>query len=148
MPMYQAFKCTACGAQNAASSEASCGFCGSAAPASARPREVVVQAPSYQAAPPPLVDEGVAVDGAGVVCRSCGRYASVPGKRMPGNLAIEVILWFFYLFPGVIYTIWRRQDSNAVKYCVECDSKDLLPIFSPEGQLVFSRKYGRKPLLR
>ena len=156
MPMYQAFKCTACGAQNAAGPEASCGFCVSAAPASALSKEVrthrrslfVDPAPSYQAAPPPPVDEGIAVDGTGVVCRSCGRYAAIPGKRMPGNLALEVLLWFFYLIPGVIYTMWRRQDSNAVRYCTECDSQDLLPIFSPEGQLVFSRKYGRKPLLR
>jgi len=115
MPMYQAFKCTACGAQNAASSEASCGFCGSAAPASALSKEVrthrrslfVDPAPSYQAAPPPPVDEGIAVDGTGVVCRSCGRYAAVAGKRMPGNLALEVLLWFFYLIPGVIYTMWQ-----------------------------------------
>lgn len=67
---------------------------------------------------------------------------------MPGYLVLEVFLWFFYIFPGVIYSIWRRQDSNAVKYCTGCESQELVPVFSPEGQATFRRKYGRKPVLR
>jgi len=147
--MYLAFKCTDCGAQNSAGSEACCAFCGSPAPASASPQPAVVHAPAHQATPPPVPEDlGIAVDGTGVVCRSCGRYASIPSKRMPGYVVLEVFLWFFYIIPGVIYSNWRRQDSNALKYCGECESQDLLPVFSPEAQLVFKRKYGRKPLLR
>jgi ribosomal protein L37E len=145
--MYQAFKCTGCGAQNAAAAEGECAFCGSPAPENARPK-AAVPASVPPPAPPLPMEATVSVDGTGVVCRACGRYASVPGRRMPGNLVLEIVLWCFYLFPGIIYTIWRRQDSSAVKYCVGCNSDDLLPVISTEGQEVFRRKYGRKPSLR
>ncbi len=130
-----------------AGAEGACSFCGSPAPETARPKETVrVSIPVV--VPPLPVEEAVSVDGAGVVCRSCGRYASVPGQRMPGNLVLEVLLWLFYLIPGIIYSVWRRQDSNAVKFCVGCNGTDLLPVVTTEGQEVFRRKYGRRPAIR
>lgn len=65
-------------------------------------------------------------DGA-YLCRCCG-FVGVPRKARRGNGALEFILWWFFLLPGLIYSIWR--SGNYIKLCPTCDKSDLIPAFS------------------
>ena len=51
-------------------------------------------------------------------CTSCSSYFAYPGKK--GNGWIELILYFFYIIPGIIYSVWRRKESSKV--CPKCKS--------------------------
>jgi len=41
-----------------------------------------------------------------------------------GNGWIELVLYFFYIIPGVIYSIWRRSDPPNV--CPLCKAPGLV----------------------
>jgi ribosomal protein S27E len=51
-------------------------------------------------------------------CTACHAYFARPAMR--GNGWIELILYFCYFIPGVIYSVWRR-GGNA-KTCPNCKS--------------------------
>lgn len=55
-------------------------------------------------------------------CTSCSTY--VPNKGMKGNGWIELVLYFFYLVPGIIYSLWRRTGNTGV--CPNCKSASLI----------------------
>lgn len=139
--IVEPYTCKSCGAANPGGGLNTCDFCGAAAP-------VVRSAPPpvpVAASPRPVEDEGIGVSSAGWVCRSCSTYVSIPGKEMPGSLVLEIFLWFLYIIPGVLYTMWRRSEGNAVKVCSACGSHEFTPVASPEGRSLFMRKYGRRP---
>lgn len=51
------------------------------------------------------------------VCMECGcQRDPVDAKR--GLLVIEIFMWFLYILPGVIYSIWRRVRRQQV--CSKC----------------------------
>jgi hypothetical protein len=66
--------------------------------------------------------------GAMFYCKTCGNV----GQRIevrPGSGCLELLLWLFFLLPGIIYSIWR---SNAVhKACPKCGSREMIPADSP-----------------
>ena len=65
------------------------------------------------------------------ICSNCG----VQGKgkdNTSGSLAVEIILWFFFILPGLIYSIWRL--STRKKVCSECGQDALIPIDTPRGK--------------
>lgn len=141
---YDAFSCKSCGAQNPAGAAISpaCEFCGAAAPAPKAPA-----APAQIPAAPremPL-DDGIGVSSFGHVCSSCRTYVSVPKKEMPGSSGVEILLWFFYIVPGILYSMWRRNEDNWTPVCANCNSKRFVPVSSPEGRRLFEAKYGRRP---
>lgn len=65
------------------------------------------------------------------ICTSCG-YRGKPKKWTKGSFAIEIVLWFFFLIPGLIYTIWRL--CNKVEVCPSCRQPTMIPSHSPMGQ--------------
>lgn len=65
-----------------------------------------------------------------LICTICGYTGSK--KKNKGNGWIEIILWFFFLIPGIIYSIWRRSDKQNV--CLKCGNKSMIPTDSPQGQ--------------
>lgn len=65
------------------------------------------------------------------VCSNCG-YLVKPVKVVRGNLATEIILWFFFLIPGICYSVWRTSGKEMV--CPKCNSSQLVPIDSPKGE--------------
>ncbi len=68
---------------------------------------------------------------ANVICKECG-YVGKSKKITKGSIFIEIILWLFFLIPGLIYSIWRlttRCDS-----CPKCKHKTVIPIDSPIGE--------------
>lgn len=51
------------------------------------------------------------------ICMECGcQRDPVNAKR--GLLVIEIFMWFLYIVPGVIYSIWRRVRTQRV--CPNC----------------------------
>lgn len=65
------------------------------------------------------------------VCNNCG-YLVEPVKVVRGNLATEIILWFFFLIPGICYSVWRTSGKEMV--CPKCNSSQLVPTDSPKGK--------------
>lgn len=58
-------------------------------------------------------------------CRHCDYH----GQQLtvtPGSFIIEIILWCFYIIPGLIYSVWRC--SARKKVCPECKSEHMIPI--------------------
>jgi ssDNA-binding Zn-finger/Zn-ribbon topoisomerase 1 len=72
------------------------------------------------------------------VCKDCG-YKGAVKKTRKGSLLIEIILWFCFLIPGLIYTVWRF--TNRVYFCPSCRSHKMLAIDSPLG-----RQLGQNPI--
>ena len=66
-----------------------------------------------------------------LICSSCG-YIGIPNKVNKGSGAVEIILWLLFLFPGLIYSVWRRSAKPNV--CPSCGNKTLIPLDSPVGK--------------
>lgn len=58
-------------------------------------------------------------------CAFCG-YEGRAQKMTKGSFILEVVLWFFFIIPGFIYSIWRLM--NKVKVCPVCHHESLIPI--------------------
>ena len=68
------------------------------------------------------------VAGQGMYCKKCGNVG--PTKRiMKGSFAMELVLWLFFLLPGLIYSIWRLTTSG--QGCSVCGSDDVIPANAP-----------------
>jgi hypothetical protein len=80
----------------------------------------------------------------GYICSSCG-YRGKPQTRTQGNILIEIILWFFFLIPGLIYSIWRMASRKKV--CPKCNLETMIPLNSPIGQKMLkeTKKYDQEP---
>jgi hypothetical protein len=66
-----------------------------------------------------------------LICSACGHVGS--GKNTPkGSLGVEILLWLFFIIPGLIYSIWRQSSYH--KACPVCGSANLIPVDSPVGQ--------------
>lgn len=64
-------------------------------------------------------------------CTTCGDINN--GKRkVPGTFLVELALWLLFLFPGLIYSLWRV--SSAKRVCRRCESPTLIPLDSPIAQ--------------
>lgn len=72
-----------------------------------------------------------------LICTLCG-YAGSVGKKNKGSDLIEVVLWLFFLIPGIIYSIWRRSDKQSV--CPKCGNKTMIPADSPQGQRLMAEQ--------
>jgi hypothetical protein len=61
-------------------------------------------------------------------CPSCGRIGR-PKRITPGYFVLEVVLWLFFIIPGLIYSVWRL----AARYdgCPYCEQKGMIPTDSP-----------------
>lgn len=66
-----------------------------------------------------------------MICTNCGQVTN--GKTaVKGNIAIEIVLWLFFIIPGIIYSLWR--SSSRHKVCPVCGSTNLVPIDTPNGK--------------
>jgi hypothetical protein len=69
-----------------------------------------------------------------MVCTQCGGTATESHTK--GSFLIEILLWFFFCVPGVIYSIWRLTTRGKV--CSGCKSERLVPANSPAGRQMLS----------
>jgi hypothetical protein len=65
------------------------------------------------------------------VCSSCG-FVGSPEIKYKGSIWIEIILWLFFLIPGIIYSIWR-VGSKFLR-CPMCNGITIIPVNTPVGQ--------------
>ena len=73
------------------------------------------------------------------ICTQCG----TGGKQKlitKGNLGLEIILWLFFLLPGIIYSIWRH--ASRTKGCPKCNGP-MVSTDSPIGADLL-QKYHKK----
>lgn len=73
-----------------------------------------------------------------LICETCGCIVDRPVTITKGSFWIEIVLWFFFLVPGLIYTIWRL--TTRYHACPACRGGSLLPLGSPRGKIL-SREY-------
>lgn len=61
-------------------------------------------------------------------CKSCG-HEGRPDSDTPGSTLIELVLWLFFIIPGLVYSLWRLNQRHKV--CSACSSADIIPSNSP-----------------
>lgn len=57
-------------------------------------------------------------------CVTCG-YIGSEKSTTKGSIWIEIVLWIFFIVPGVIYSIWRL--TTRTKGCPKCRSVMISP---------------------
>lgn len=72
------------------------------------------------------------------VCKSEGK----PVTKTKGSLLVEIGLWLFFIFPGIIYSLWRI--SGREKVCRFCGSTNLIPLDSPYAKEISKKQYQFK----
>lgn len=65
-----------------------------------------------------------------LICTQCG-HIEKPQYRANGSLGVEIILYFFFFVPGLIYSVWRRSTAKVT--CTNCKSTVLIPLGSPRA---------------
>jgi hypothetical protein len=68
------------------------------------------------------------------ICSNCGTIG-MPIAYTPGSGWIELILWFCFFIPGLIYSIWRW--SSIIDVCPECGKDTMVPLNTPMGEKLF-----------
>lgn len=63
-------------------------------------------------------------------CNTCHNYSSIAMRK--GNPWIELVLYLLYIFPGIIYTFWRRWGPPNL--CPTCRSGTLVPAWAAQVQ--------------
>jgi len=76
-----------------------------------------------------------------LICSQCG-YTGEAKTAIKGSMGIELILWIFFIIPGLIYSVWRSGSRH--KSCPVCGSTNLIPINSPVGKKLLADQ-GKKP---
>jgi hypothetical protein len=64
------------------------------------------------------------------ICPNCG-FRGRSRRVTKGNFLIEIILWLFFIIPGLIYSIWRLGSRYSA--CPSCGAPYMVPINSPRG---------------
>ena len=64
------------------------------------------------------------------ICSNCG-YLGQPETIKKGSDFMEMILWWCFLLPGFIYSIWRL--TTRYKVCPGCKAPYMVPLNSPRG---------------
>jgi hypothetical protein len=73
-----------------------------------------------------------------MICKQCGT-AHDGSVNLPGHGWIEFLLWFAYLVPGAIYSIWRRSKRQPT--CRACGSREMVAVHTPVGAKLVREHY-------
>lgn len=65
------------------------------------------------------------------ICTACG-HVGRPDRITKGSFLIEIVLWLFFIVPGLIYTIWRLTSKHSA--CPKCSNPTIIPVDTPKGQ--------------
>lgn len=66
-----------------------------------------------------------------MACLKCGTVA-VPIKVVRGSMGMELLLWIFFILPGVLYSLWRLTSKHIA--CPSCGSADIISENSPRAR--------------
>jgi hypothetical protein len=72
------------------------------------------------------------------ICTTCG-YVGFPKSYIKGNLGTELLLWCFFIVPGMIYSVWRF--TTRYHGCPICKNATMIPIETPMGQKLLKELY-------
>ena len=61
-------------------------------------------------------------------CQNCGTKAK-PKKITKGSIGMEIVLWIFFIVPGLIYSVWRLSTRQSA--CPSCKQPGMIPLSSP-----------------
>jgi hypothetical protein len=71
------------------------------------------------------------------LCTVCGAVGTTK-RNMKGSLLTELLLWCFFLLPGLIYSIWRH--STIAQVCRICGSPAVIHMASPVARQVLANR--------
>lgn len=71
-----------------------------------------------------------------LICRTCGTMGNAEVQRR-GSATLEVFFYFFLVFPGIFYSIWR--SGKRKRTCKACGTSDLIPIGTPAGRSLLNK---------
>lgn len=77
-----------------------------------------------------------------MVCATCGHLGKTT-QVTRGSIWIEIILWCFFILPGVIYSLWRLTTRKQA--CTACHGEALVPPDSPVGRKLLA-EHGAQPV--
>lgn len=66
-----------------------------------------------------------------LVCTTCHTVGRTK-TQVKGTMITEIILWIFFLVPGILYSIWRLASKQKV--CAACGSPALVPVTTAVGK--------------
>lgn len=75
------------------------------------------------------------------LCTSCG-YIGETKTTAKGSTDTEIILWFCFLIPGLIYSIWRFRSRHEI--CPICDQATIIPADSPKAQQIIRENRAKQ----
>ena len=75
------------------------------------------------------------------LCTSCGVVGEME-TITKGSTDTEIILWFCFLIPGLIYSIWRFHFRH--EECPICDQTTIIPADSPEAQKIIRKNRAKQ----
>jgi len=70
-------------------------------------------------------------------CPNCGTQAE-PKKKIKGSAVTEIVLWLFFILPGLIYSIWRLSSRHLA--CPKCGAPGMIPRNSPVAQKALRKR--------
>jgi hypothetical protein len=73
-------------------------------------------------------------------CTACGNVGH-PVLVKKGSTGTAFLLWFFFLLPGIIYSIWRANSEHEA--CRTCGSPQVIPVDSPMAQKLMGDDYRK-----
>lgn len=65
------------------------------------------------------------------ICSNCG-FTGPAKKVTKGSTLMELVLWLCFIFPGLLYSMWRLSSKHMA--CPQCGSTQLIPLDSPRGK--------------
>jgi hypothetical protein len=71
------------------------------------------------------------------VCTMCG-HVGRPVTTTKGSFIIEILMYFLFIIPGLIYTIWRA--TTRYRACPACKNAAMIPASTPRGQQLIAEK--------
>ena len=74
-------------------------------------------------------------------CNACNNFT--PTALRKGSGWIELILYLFYIIPGIIYSVWRRSGEPTV--CPICKAAALVPAATAKPRPVVNREESVNP---
>ena len=77
--------------------------------------------------------------GAGMVCANCSTTGAAR-RRRKGSDGVEVLMWLFFLLPGIVYSTWRRSGKTQWFECHACGSTDLIPLDSQRAHALLGEE--------
>lgn len=78
-----------------------------------------------------------------LVCTQCG-YVGSPESLKKGSTGVEILLWIFFLIPGLIYTVWRFSSKHPI--CFVCKNPNLIPIDSPRAKNIIGETMSEEEI--